>query len=516
MGKITAGLLCVAIMGSSGCVFDKDNKSANKTDTQLRELISDAGLTGNPAAGRDIASILDPKAQLGMQLFFSKALGGDQDSACVSCHHPALGGGDGLSLPLGVGADNTDLLGPGRERSGSVLPNVPRNAPTTFNIALWDQVLFHDGRVESLSKIPGKNGSAGAIRTPDSAPGTADSNAGANLTVAQSRFPVTSAAEMRGASFEFGNSNQTVRDHLAARLADTGAGSGELSTPDADGIAGDDWQAAFEEVYKGEADVANLISYARIADAIGAYENSQVFVDNPWKAYVEGDNSALSAAQKRGAMLFFRAADDGGAGCANCHRGDFFTDEKFHNIAMIQIGEGKGDGANNDDDFGRFRESKELKDKYAFRTPTLLNIEVTGPYGHAGAYNNLQDVIRHHLNPQNAIDDFFASALTWCHNIAQLSEVADCDALYTHAEDNTRSALTLLTDLQDKGLSKLQNISLDNAQVEDLVAFMQALTDPCVKSTSCIGQWIPDTSTTGAAGLQINAEDANMQPLLHN
>ena len=36
----------------------------------------------------------------------------------------------------------------------------------------------------------------------------------------------------------------------------------------------------------------------------------------------------------------------------------------------------------------------------------LLNVAVTGPYGHAGGYNNLHDVIRHHLNPRAAIEGY--------------------------------------------------------------------------------------------------------------
>ena len=68
---------------------------------------------------------------------------------------PGLRRGDDLALPIGISADQPALLGLGRSREGgNPHPNVPCNAPTTFNIALWDQVLFHDGRVESLGKTP--------------------------------------------------------------------------------------------------------------------------------------------------------------------------------------------------------------------------------------------------------------------------------------------------------------------------------------------------------------------------
>ena len=123
---------------------------------QLRTIINQNKLTGDPSSGRHLPQITDPLPQLGLKLFFTKALSGNNDTACVSCHHPVLGGDDDLSLSIGVDADAPDLLGPGRTHPDG--PTVPRNAPTTFNVALWDQVMFHDGRVESLDKLPGQNG----------------------------------------------------------------------------------------------------------------------------------------------------------------------------------------------------------------------------------------------------------------------------------------------------------------------------------------------------------------------
>ena len=83
-------------------------------DTQLSILIQNHNLTGDPSTGRDIPSVDSPQAQLGMKLFYSKALSLEYNSACVSCHHPLLGGGDDLSLPIGTEAVDPDLLGPGR------------------------------------------------------------------------------------------------------------------------------------------------------------------------------------------------------------------------------------------------------------------------------------------------------------------------------------------------------------------------------------------------------------------
>jgi len=465
----------------------EDNQPVEATaDEQLRELVSANGLTGDPAAGRELPEISDPLAQLGMKLFFSKSLGGHTDAACVTCHHPALGGGDDLPLPVGVHADILDLLGPGRVHSSAGFgfdggPTVPRNSPTTFNIGLWDKVLFHDGRVESLGKTAGKNGDDGeGIRTPDSPFGEADSRA-VNLAQAQALFPVTSPEEMR-AEFLEGESNQAVRDGLMHRLVDQ-----EIPNT---------WLEEFQRAFDSDAPASELMTYDNASLAIAEYERSQVFVDNPWRAYVEGDDSALTEAQKRGAMLFYTSAAEGGAECVACHSGDFFSDEQFHVVAMPQVGRGKGDGEFGDDDFGRMRETGEENDRYAFRTPSLLNVAATGPWTHAGAYLTLDEVVAHHIDPAQAIDNYDFSLVDL--NPGMQGE---------HAEENTRSALEQLESLRAAGNSSLPETDLSEADMADLVAFLQALTDSCVEDDACLAPWVADTDDAGPDSLQLNGVD---------
>jgi cytochrome c peroxidase len=197
-------LLGFSLTVISGCTdFFRDS---DEMDIQLRDIISRESLTGDPSHNRELPQISSPKAQLGMQLFFSKALGGNRDSACVSCHHPALAGGDNLSLSIGTESVDPDLLGPGRRHSENGThfdggPTVHRNVPTTFNVGMWDRGLFHDSRIESLEQTPNANGQGDNIRTPDVSFGTVDVNAWPNLLAAQARFPITSAEEMRGFTF---------------------------------------------------------------------------------------------------------------------------------------------------------------------------------------------------------------------------------------------------------------------------------------------------------------------------
>jgi cytochrome c peroxidase len=485
-------LLGFSLAFNSGCTdFIGDS---SELDKQLRDIIEYNNLTGDPAQNRELPSISSPRAQLGMQLFFSKALGGDRDSACVSCHHPALAGGDNLSLSIGTEAVNPDLLGPGRMHSVNGTnydggPTVPRNAPSTFNVGMWDRGLFHDSRVESLDRTPDANGQGDRIRTPDVPLGTVDANAGLNLAAAQARFPVTSAEEMRGFSFEVGNSNDAVRSHLTARLRNQYPAE----------LANGTWLEAFRIGFgQPLAGAAELITFANIVAAIGEYERSQVFVNNPWKQYVEGEDNALTEQQKKGALLFFRPYQDGGANCAGCHSGDFFTDEKFHNIAMPQVGRGKGNnnGSTTSADFGRFRETRDPNDLYAFRTPTLLNVEVTGPWGHDGVYTTLEGVVRHHLNPAQAILNY---------DLSQLDNGVQTDDWGT----NTLLALQALQQRRDNGFFAIQDVLLTDQEIADLVEFLKALTDPCVKDRDCISPWIPDDSVPDPDNMRVNAVDKN-------
>lgn len=494
--KIVILLMALSFVSLNAC---KDLTGGHKgMDKQLREIISRMNLSGDPSKGRDIPSISSPKAQLGMQLFFTKTLGGGMDAACVTCHHPALGGGDNLSLSIGTEAELPDLLGPGRRHSPSGTnhdggPTVPRNAPTTFNIALWDTTLFHDGRVESFEKTPGAGGAGDNIRTPDVPFGAVDANAGQNLAVAQARFPVTSPEEMRGFDFEVGNDNTAVRNHLAARLRN------ELPAELASGA----WLEAFRLGFaQPNGTAAGLITFANIVDAIATYERSQVFVDNPWKQYVEGQDNALTDRQKRGALLFFNPAENGGANCSSCHGGDMFSDQKFHNIAMPQIGRGKHDdnGSTATADFGRFRETFDPDDLYSFRTPSLLNVEVTGPWGHDGAYTTLEAAVRHHLNPADAILNY---------DLNQLEGSIQTGDWGT----NTLLALQALQQRRANGLFAIRDISLSDQEIDDLVEFLKALTDLCLKDRDCIAPWIPDDQLPDPDGMRLNAVDKDGKKL---
>ena len=71
-------LAALALVGLiAGCDGDS-------VDERLDTAIAREKLTGDPASDRLVVDINEPLPQLGKLLFFSKALGGDRDAACVT------------------------------------------------------------------------------------------------------------------------------------------------------------------------------------------------------------------------------------------------------------------------------------------------------------------------------------------------------------------------------------------------------------------------------------------------
>src|SRR5690606_23743733 len=89
----------------------------------------------------------------------------------------------------------------------------------------------------------------------------------------------------------------------------------------------------------------------------------------------------MSESAIRGAELFF----DKKSGCTQCHVGANFTDEKYHNIGVGMDVE--------EPDLGRYEVTGEEKDKGAFKTPTIRNVEFTAPYMHDGSQQSLEEVV---------------------------------------------------------------------------------------------------------------------------
>lgn len=393
----------------------------------IRQMAAGRGVVAMPPAPR----VRPELVKLGQALMFDPILSGRKNISCATCHFPAYAMGDGKSLSVGEGGVG---LGPDREHPQGVF--IARNAPALFDMAMMKH-LFWDGRVQRVAD--------GTVSTP----------AGAQVTPAMQRtfefgpasalamFPVTSHAEMRGqpgtsALADIPDSdNPAIWSALMRRL-------GEIP----------EYRALFEAAYPGTR--FRDMTFAHASNAIGGFLVAQLtFANAPWDRFLRGDDRALTARQAAGAQTFLALK------CSICHTGATLSDDAFHDVAVPQLGPGEGDGASGRDDFGRMRVTGDPADRYLFRTTPLRNVELTGPYGHDGAFTDLRAFIDHYSE---------SDVQLLAYDPMQL-EPALRGTLLPSATDILAQRDTLL-----------RGVVLTPGTVDQLVDYMSALTDPAARS----------------------------------
>lgn len=134
---------------------------------------------------------------------------------------------------------------------------------------------------------------------------------------------------------------------------------------------------------------ADGITQDSIAAALAAFERTLISDSAPFDRYAAGDFEAITAQQRRG-LATFRSA---GTRCFECHIAPTFTDNGFAVIGVPDSGLG---------DIGRGTVQSGLE--YAFRTPTLRNVALRGPYMHNGSLATLEDVIAHYSSGAQGFD----------------------------------------------------------------------------------------------------------------
>lgn len=340
----TATLLGVAILAA--CSNDPAGPAAPSSDDLLRDRFGLVALGDVPFPVGEPR--LAARIELGRLLFFDPILGGEMDVSCAACHHPDFAFADGRPRSVGAGGVG---LGPARVGMGSALSGLPigpegRNSPTVLNAAFnADEnglasalgLQFWDGRARGLEE--------------------------------QARGPIASRVEMAGDAY----GSDVARDSVVARLR---------------GV--DEYVRLFREAFPSEAAAApgaEVITMDTYGRAVAAYERELVTRDSPFDRYARGEDGALTDEQKRGLELFFTDA-----GCVLCHGGTMFSDFRFHVLGVPQ--QGVGGAVLPGDDTGREEATGDPADRYAFRTPTLRNVELTAPYMHDGVLATLEDVVR--------------------------------------------------------------------------------------------------------------------------
>jgi len=215
---------------------------------------------------------------------------------------------------------------------------------------------------------------------------------------------------------------------------------------------------AFEQVFgkKGA-----QVTMKEVQQAIAAFERTKVSGNSAFDRYFYGGESgALTDAQKRGFDLYVNKGR-----CVSCHRIEqtqaLFTDNRFHNVgvgindiqkdvpalageflqakATLAQVDVKVLGDKRTSELGRFAVTRDFEGLGAFKTPTLRNAAVTSPYMHDGSLKTLKDVVVHYNNggvtkEGDPVNDFLSGGI--------------------------------------------RPLNLTEAEIDDLVSFMEALTSP--------------------------------------
>ncbi len=323
----------------------------------------------NPSANGVTAA----KAMLGKTLFWDEQLSSTRTVACGTCHRPASGGSDprttvGSERAKNPGFDGVfdtedDIFGsPGviqNNGNGGLVPSsvfglkeqtTSRKAPSYLNAGITTNGTFWDGRATNTFRDPLTNSTLftdwGGLES-------------------QSLAPPVSTAEM--------GHNGRDWTQVAARVAASKplALASKIPRSMLNWINGRDYPQLFEEAF-GTPEVTPV----RIAMAIATHERTLFSDRSPldrWAMQIE----ELAPDESRGRDLFATL------NCTFCHGGPALSDQNFNNVGVRPTNEDRGRGAftGNSSDNGRFK------------SPSLRNVELRGPYFHNGRFATLEDVV---------------------------------------------------------------------------------------------------------------------------
>jgi cytochrome c peroxidase len=421
-------------------------------DTQLTERLQELGFTGRIEATLTtrLGRPLDPKlADIGRLLWFDTITGLNDDNTCAGCHSPTNGFGD--TQPIAIGIDNNGIVGP--DRAG---PRNMRRAPMVINNAFYPDLMWNS-RFSAVSGDPFDNSQGFLFPPPE---GTSLSYL-PHLLDAQAFIPPTERTEVAG--FDFPGDNDAIRAEVLRRL---------------NAVPG--YRKLFGQVFPS-ARRGGPITYDDFARAIAEFEFSLTFANAPIDRYARGAPNAMTASEKRGAILFF-----GEAGCVSCHSvsgrsNEMFSDFRQHVVGVPQLvptdTNNLFDGPGANEDFGREDASGNPDDRYAFRTAPLRNLALSRAFMHDGAFTTLRAAIRHHL-------DVVASARSYNPTVQglppDLGHLGPIEPILARL-DPLVATPRLLTD----------------TQLDDLVAFVRdALLDPRAAPEN-LRRFVPNSVPSG-------------------
>ena len=180
-------------------------------------------------------------------------------------------------------------------------------------------------------------------------------------------------------------------DGRAATLADQAAGPPlnpvEMACKSFDEIcdklkADAAFSKVFTEVYP------DGINEANITNAIQEFEKTLLTPNSRFDKYLKGDMAALTTEELAGYDLFKKY------NCATCHVGENMGGQSYELMGIKQDYFADRGTELTVEDNGRFKETKNERDRHRFKVPGLRNVALTAPYFHDATQATLEDAVR--------------------------------------------------------------------------------------------------------------------------
>ncbi|MEP3838288.1 MAG: cytochrome c peroxidase [Algibacter sp.] len=308
-------------------------------------------------------SITEAKVTLGKFLFHETMLGenpskpeGKDTYSCASCHHAAAGFQSGLLQGIGEGGFGFGAHGEGRVKASNYVEAEidvqPIRSPSVINSAYQDVMLW--------------NGQFGGVGT----------NAGT-----EANWTAGTPKEVNSLGFE-GVETQAIAGLDVHRMVVKEDFVLNTSYKDL-------FIAAFPDVPQEE-----CFSKLYAGLAIAAYERTVLSNEAPFQKWLNGDESAMSTDELKGALLFFDKGQ-----CYTCHSGPGLNGMEFHALGMNDLaGENVMTVVDEATKKGRGGFTGKSEDNYKFKTPQLYNLLDVEFLGHGGSLKSVREVISYKNN----------------------------------------------------------------------------------------------------------------------
>jgi cytochrome c peroxidase len=150
--------------------------------------------------------------------------------------------------------------------------------------------------------------------------------------------------------------------------------------------ASEKYRSLFKKAYGTEE-----VTDSRVLRSMAQFMGLMYSYNSKFDLYKRNEkNTTLSDQEMRGYNLFNSKK------CATCHTEPLFSDFNYHNNA-ISVNPLINDS-------GRCKVTHMVNDAFYFKTPSLRNVALTGPYMHDGRYSTLYQCVNHYSHLENRVN----------------------------------------------------------------------------------------------------------------